>query len=339
MSSASEQRKLNKLLTGTPTRPPKQGYVSESPSFAGDCGIGPEKEYGKMCQWNTCDGVRFFPTGVTVKELRPGVYEAKYIPTQGHYFEKLETKTDGLIRFPETNSEKVISEIQNFWENEELFRLNRVIYKRGIILWGPPGSGKSCTIQLVVVDVMKRGGVVFKFDNHPSTFVECMRHFRVIQPTTRLVVLMEDLDSILEKYCESEVLNILDGVEKIENVVFLATTNYPEKLGDRIINRPSRFDKRFMMPHPRAKSRKIFFDHLFSFGATDPSKYDLSCWVKDTAGMSIAHLKELFISVCIQGDSYGDAIETLRAMVENPPDSSEAEPEKGIGFGKVPIID
>ena len=334
MSSAQEQRKLNKLLTVAKSNPKKN--FGDVPCATEGRAVGSEdQDYGKMCQWNTCDGTKFFPTGLTVKILPSGVYEPKFCGQRGYYFEKLETKTEGLLRFPETNSERVIKEIQSFWEKEELFRLNKVLYKRGIILWGPPGSGKSCTIQLIIADVMERGGVVLKLDNHPSTFIECMRHFRTIQPTTRLVVLMEDIDSLLERFCESEVLNILDGVEKIENVVFLATTNYPEKLGDRIINRPSRFDKRFMMPHPKAKSRRIFFEHLFSYGAADPTQYDLDRWVRDTSGMSVAHLKELFISVCIFGDSYEDAIETLRAMIENPPESSDAVPGKAVGFVKL----
>ena len=42
------------------------------------------------------------------------------------------------------------------------------------------------------------------------------------------------------------------------------TTNYPEKLGARIINRPSRFDKRFKIDLPNAESRKIYFEYLIN---------------------------------------------------------------------------
>lgn len=41
---------------------------------------------------------------------------------------------------------------------------------------------------------------------------------------------------------------------------------------------------------------------------------NLEQWVKDTKDFSIAHLKELFVAVVILGDTYDDAIKTLRSM-------------------------
>jgi hypothetical protein len=49
--------------------------------------------------------------------------------------------------------------------------------------------------------------------------------------------------------------------------------------------------------------------------------------------MSIAHLKELFISVCILGNSYEESVSTLRKMIENIPTSSEDYLNK-LGFNK-----
>jgi SpoVK/Ycf46/Vps4 family AAA+-type ATPase len=251
---------------------------------------------------------------------------------KGIFFQKIPVMTDGLIRFPETNSEKVIEEIQKFWTREEAFKDHGLNYKRGIILWGPPGSGKSCTIQLVISDVIERGGVCFKFNN-PELFCEGIRIFREVQPTTEVVVLMEDIDSIIEANGESEVLNLLDGVDQVEKVVYLATTNYPELLGARILNRPSRFDKRFKMGHPKKRSRRIYFEHLISDEEIREYGIDLNRWVKDTDGMSIAHLKELFIAVCIFGNDYQEAIMTLQSMVEEHPKSSEDD-ISGFGFVK-----
>ena len=74
------------------------------------------------------------------------------------YFEKIAVKTEGLIEFPDSNSDKVIGEIKNFWGRESEFKEYNLTYKRGIILWGPPGSGKSCTVQMVMKDVVERKG-------------------------------------------------------------------------------------------------------------------------------------------------------------------------------------
>ena len=285
---------------------------------------------GAFCQYSTIDGTSFVPAHKTTNILPPGVYEILSTQT-GIAYEKIPVKTDDLIEFPETNSELVISEIKNFWEREDVFKKYKLMFQRGIVLYGPPGSGKSSTIQMVVSDVISRGGVVLKFC-HPNLFREGIRIFRKIQPDTPLIVLMEDIDSILNQYCESEVLNILDGVDQIDKVVYLATTNYPENLGERILNRPSRFDKRFKMGHPGAKSRELYFKHLIDQEAIDKFDIKIKQWVKDTDKMSVAHLKELFVNVCILGNPYEEAIELLKTMVEEKISSSD-DIEKKLGFG------
>jgi hypothetical protein len=287
-----------------------------------------------LCQWTTHDDKRYIPAARTAKNLIPGAYEIQHSQTCGIFFQNFQVKTEGLLRFPQTNSDKVVKEIQTFWERDKLFKEYKLTHKRGIILWGPPGSGKSCTIQLIMKDVIGRDGIVIKF-GHPALFTEGMRIFRDIEPKTPAVILMEDIDSILEIHNESEVLNILDGVDHIEKIVFLATTNYPERLGARILNRPSRFDKRFKIGHPNAESRTLYFKHIIG---TDKRiqelGIDLETWVKDTEGFSIAHLKELFVAVTILGDEYKDAIETLSSMRDLGPMTSEKDDDnKYMGFG------
>lgn len=281
-------------------------------------------------QFSTSDGTRFYPASSTVPSLLPGIYDIQIDNMKGLYFQKIKVRTDGLLRFPETNSEKVIEEISKFWEREEIFKKYKLNYKRGIFLWGPAGSGKSSTIQLICEDVIKRNGVVFKFTS-PGLFCDGIRIFREIQPSCPIVVLMEDIDSIVDSYNESEILNILDGVDQIEKVVYLATSNYPERLGQRILNRPSRFDKRFKMGHPKKGSRKIYFENLIDKETQSKHNIDIDKWVDDTENMSIAHLKELFVAVCILGNSYEESINTLINMMEDVPNSSEDESSK-IGF-------
>jgi len=336
--SKSDSQELNEILKNAPDKPSDWDDGDSNPCFGSEVAVCGEpvasfdRGLGGYCQWSTSDGKRYIPSSKTAKKLTPGVYDILHSNTIGLYFEQIPVLTTGLIRFPETNSDKVVSEIQKFWKKENIFRSYNLTYKRGIILWGPPGSGKSCTIQLIMRDVVERGGVVIKF-THPTLFLEGIRKFREIQPDTPVVVLMEDIDSILEMYSESEVLNILDGVNQIEKVVFLATTNYPEKLGARIVNRPSRFDKRFKIGHPNAESRRMYFEYIIGKDKVKALKINLDQWVEDTEEFSIAHLKELFTAVVILGDEYDDAIESLSLMKEDKPDSSNDEARKAMGFG------
>jgi GTPase SAR1 family protein len=284
-----------------------------------------EKVSGGYIQWMSNDGKSFFPSSTTFKLITPGVYSVEQDFQRGLYFSRVPISVEGIIRLPDTNSDKVIDEIKRFWDREDLFRKSGLSYKRGILMHGPPGSGKSVTLRVICNDVVNRGGIVIQFKN-PDILSIGLRVLREIQPDTPVVVTMEDLDSLVERYIESDVINLLDGVDRIDRVIFLATTNYPEKLGERIVNRPSRFDRRFYIGTPNAESRKIYFQHIFSReSGIDPDKVALAHinqWVKDTEGMSIAHLKELYVAVVIIGTPYEEAVETLRAMSVLP-NSSE----------------
>jgi DNA replication protein DnaC len=264
-----------------------------------------------MVQWSTSNGVIYIPTGHTVDVLKPGYYEIAAHPNIGLYFEKIPVKTDGLLEFPDANTKRVTTEIKKFWNSEDKFRERNLTYKRGIILWGPPGGGKSCTLQLVSRDVIERGGIVIKF-TAPGYFSAGIRKLREIQPETPVVVLMEDIDSTIVHYSETEVINILDGVDRMDKIVFLATTNYPEKLGQRIMNRPSRFDKRYKVGYPNAASRKLYLEYLL--GDKPLEVVDVDKWVEDTQDFSIAHLKELFVAVVVFEDTYDEALKTLKTM-------------------------
>lgn len=271
---------------------------------------------GNYVQWTTSNNQEYFPAAQTREIIPPAAYEISVSAASGLFFSKIQIKTTNLIRFPDSNSDKVIDEIKMFWDSRDVFITHGMPYKRGICLWGPPGSGKSSCIQFIMQDVIARGGIVIKF-TQPDMFLKGYRILREVQPETPVVALMEDLDSILEDWSESSVLNILDGIDEVENIVFLATTNYPEKLGARIINRPSRFDKRFKIGFPTSEARKIYLEHLFRGGDIKDSAVYVDEWAKDTDGLSIAHLRELYVAVIILGNNYKDALATLKTMDED----------------------
>jgi hypothetical protein len=256
------------------------------------------------------DGAAYVATGRSYEALSPGLYDPQMIPNMGLAFIPAPVKDEVLIRFPDSPSLEVVEEIQSFWGKGESFRVHGLPFKRGILLWGPPGSGKSATLRVLARDVIDRGGVVFVFN---TAFLPAYRVFRDVQPETPLVVLMEDLDSLLNPNTESRILNILDGAEQIDRVVFLASTNYPERLGSRITDRPSRFDRRVKISHPGPGSREVYLRSLMREG----DDLDLFQWVHDTDRFSLAHLKELFVGVQILGGNYPKVLKELKTMRED----------------------
>lgn len=273
----------------------------------------------RLTQWTTADGKSYVAVGDTSKVIPSGVYEINEDKSGNIVYARLSTTLNELIELPDSISRKIIDEIKKFWSLSDKYVKHKMIHKRGVLMYGPPGGGKTAAIQFIIDDVIKRGGIVVKY-GRPYLMARGLRVLREVEPNKPVVVIMEDIDAIIEEWCESDVLNLLDGIDRIDNAVFIATTNYPEKLGDRVINRPSRFDKRFFVGFPTEEARGVFL-RAVACGV----KFDVKKWVTDTENFSIAHLKELFTSVILIGDKYEDALTTLRAMKE---EKASAEGEK-----------
>ena len=199
-------------------------------------------------------------------------------------------------------------------------------------MYGEPGCGKSGIIQLLSKQLMQRNGIVIniKDEEDLEKFTSFIPTFRKVEPKRPLTVLLEDIDSIAgeNRYSTSRLLNILDGVKQIENVVYIATTNYPEKLQERITNRPSRFDRRYKVELPSDEIRKSYI--VNKLNDEDLATININEWVKKTKGMSLSHLKEVVISTIIMGRDFDETIDNLEGMKKTP----TVKDKKEVGFGK-----
>lgn len=237
-----------------------------------------------------------------------------------------------LIRLPIKECHEIIDDIKKFWTIKDKFIEYDMVYKRGIIIYGPPGCGKSYLMQILIQDLVQIGGVMITIDTTDAIgyFIGFAQKFRQIEPNRPLVVIFEDIDNILEAGHStlSALMNILDGVNQIDNVVYLATTNYPEKLQDRIANRPSRFDRVYHIDLPNAEVRRYYLENKLD--EKDLKKIDLDMWVKKSEGLSISHIKELIVSVMIFGKEFDDVIRHFESMKKPKSGRGTIQP---VGFG------
>jgi len=279
------------------------------------------KEHANAKMWAVA-GNNFSPCEKTVDILPAGQYTIENSPSQGIYFSKKEVNLDNLISLPDSASENVIASIEDFWSKETKFRDFGFLWKRGVLLWGPPGSGKTSTLQVLSKRITDIGGISI-YISDPYLGATGLELLRRIEPTRPIIVMLEDIDALTQTWGEAAILALLDGELQIDNVVFIATTNYPEKLDKRLINRPSRFDIVKLIGMPSNEARTTYLSKKNPRLDT-PEHYDeLKEWVSLTKDFSIAHLKELIILVEVFDTPLAAAVKRLRVMMNGNISSSD----------------
>jgi AAA+ superfamily predicted ATPase len=297
---------------------------------------GPEREIAKADgssllasmtknQWAVLPNDTFTAIGSTVSHLPPAIYT---LASDGSsiYFNKTEVLTDDLIELDDSAAIRVIEGIERFWRSKRKFDRFGILFKRGILMWGPAGSGKTATVNMLMKDLVDRGGMVVIVQS-PPVAIRGLHELRRIEPDRPIIVVLEDIEEMICNYGEHGLLGLLDGEHQVSNVVVLATTNYPELLGERIINRPSRFDEVILVDMPSAKARYRYLKHVLKDTVPD---MELRKWVAATDKFSIAHLRELIVATQCLDRPYEEVVDRLRRMKVKP--NSEKRDKQYVGF-------
>lgn len=245
-----------------------------------------------------------------LQKIEPGIYTVDFSRDHGIYCKKMDVKSDELFVFSDSISEKLLKEINNFWEKSERYKQNNLVHKRGILLEGFPGTGKSSIISILCKEIISKGGVVFKINGirNLDTYFEFIRYgFREIQPETPVVTILEDLDQYEE--VESELLDFLDGKTHLDHHVVIATTNNTELIPDTYL-RPSRIDLKIEVPLPSEQTRREYF----KFKNTPED--DIENLVKQSEDFSLADLKELYVCIYLLDYTVEEAVGKITAPKE-----------------------
>lgn len=220
-------------------------------------------------------------------------------------------------------------------KHTEACRRNHIPLKRGILLEGRYGTGKSLTAR-VTAKIAIDNGWTFIMLNRSQGLKSAIEFAQQYQPC---VIFAEDIDRAADREDESvnDLVNTLDGlITKSMEMMVVLTTNFIEKI-DKSLLRPGRFDAVISIDEPDSKTaQRIVRAYAGELLGVDE---DLSRVGEVTAGMIPASIREVVerakLSMLVEGrdiitpdDLYISAIGMQRHMaLLNPPASAETDAE------------
>jgi hypothetical protein len=181
--------------------------------------------------------------------------------------------------------------VENFLASKDFYLENKIPWKRGILLFGEPGNGKTSIIRTIMS----------MYNFKPVTIVpgasdDAVRDaFSYAEEQSPSLLYFEDLDSLLEKIDISSFLNLMDGISTKNGLLVIATANEIKKLKANITDRPSRFDRKFEIPLPNQEMAYIYLKRWFGNLITAKKCREIAK-LSEKYKFSYGYLKELYIS-------------------------------------------
>jgi hypothetical protein len=167
--------------------------------------------------------------------------------------------------------------------------------KRGVLLYGPPGVGKTHTVRYLTSQLTDTT-IVLLSGSSLQAIAEACSIARTLQPA---MIVVEDVDLIAEErdhYSGQhpllfQLLNEMDGLAEDADVVFLLTTNRPDVLEPALAQRPGRVDQAVEMTLPDVEARRRLF--ALYRGSLEVDQSRLDDILARSEGVTASFLKEL----------------------------------------------
>ena len=181
-----------------------QDYEMKKSATTASDSAAPTEVKPTWIQWSTSNkNGLYYPEGHVelVTKIPNGYFELGYDGQAGKYFlRKLRYLTDEVYLLPMPEIDAVLKDITSFWDNGAKFREYGLTFKRGILLHGPPGGGKSHIIQLIIRNLIRQqDGIVLRIQNQTDltnfeNFV--LPVFRRIEQNRKLFVIILVIDRL-----------------------------------------------------------------------------------------------------------------------------------------------
>jgi hypothetical protein len=220
-----------------------------------------------------------------------------------------EVNWDDII-LPEKLKSDIFNDVQSFFaKGAGVYTQLGLKPFRKLLLAGVPGTGKTmiCTalakwaleqkyLVVYVSSAHKKQG-----DEYGSTF-DKIDHALSVASSSELptLIVLEELDAYLHDNEKAIILNVLDGNEASVNdkgTLLIATTNYPEAIDDRVLKRPGRLDRVFVVPETKREedAEKMLRQYLGKMWQDDHV-----VMVPDLVGYPGAFIREVAVQALTQ---------------------------------------
>eukprot|EP01134_Creolimax_fragrantissima_P003304 CFRG3304T1 len=195
---------------------------------------------------------------------------------------------------------------REFMGSEEWYRDRGIPYRRGYLLYGPPGNGKS-SIVMALAGALNLNIYVVNI-SAPSLTDELLSDLLCGSAPDRCILLLEDVDHAFvssssggrkddiksSQVTFSGLLNAIDGVAAQEGRLLILTTNNPQRLAPALI-RPGRIDVRCYLPNSTPSMMYRMFENFYS------GQEDIKDLAREFTTVAMEALGDLKQSPCLIG--------------------------------------
>jgi ATP-dependent 26S proteasome regulatory subunit len=249
--------------------------------------------------------------------------------------------SDQLILAPETLAEVERQVVEVARHKDRLLAAGQHL-KRGLLLYGPPGVGKTHTVRYLTSSLV--GTTVLQLTGGALHLIaEACSVARALQPA---MLVVEDVDLIAEDRGMHpgqhpllfQLLNEMDGLAEDADVVFVLTTNRADLLEPALAARPGRVDQAVALELPDAAGRRALFELYRGNLEVDTSRLDDV--IARTDGVTASFLKELLRRAALVAasrtpgvDGIAVSADDLKAALDELLDTHNAMTRTLLGTG------
>ncbi len=227
------------------------------------------------------------------------VFDGGYWSKNEELFSSIKSASFDNLVLPAPLKQELQDDFARFFAAREIYAKYDIPWKRGVLFIGPPGNGKTHAVKALINQLNQPCLYVKSFKSCYGNEHDIIRKVFVrARKTMPCLVVLEDLDALIDKHNRSFFLNEMDGFAANTGVVVLATTNYPEKLDAAILDRPSRFDRKYYFELPAPAERRAYLEmwNRSLEAALRLSEKAIAHIIEQTENFSFAYMKELFLS-------------------------------------------